>query len=78
MIIEYTDTAKSTKLEGLHFNALLFMRKHNTNIIYELWSIIKENERNHLKMCIKYSKKHTKIENQGLDVKYIQKQLTIL
>lgn len=45
MIIEYTDTAKSTKVEGNDFTALLFNRKHNTNIIYELWSVVKENER---------------------------------
>lgn len=44
MIIEYTDTARYIEIIGEHFKAQKFSRTHNTNIIYELWEVIKTNQ----------------------------------
>lgn len=44
MIIEYTDTARRTEVIGSDFKAYLYHRdKRNTNVVYELWDVIKTN-----------------------------------
>lgn len=44
MIIEYTDTARKTEILGIDYKAQLFHRgKRDTNIVDELWTVIKNN-----------------------------------